>query len=217
MYEENSLEHHGILGMKWGVRRYQNKDGSLTPAGKKRYDDPKSTNDYEAAKQRAIKSGTAQDVLRFRGNLTTQELQAAKQRLDLEQQLVNLDQARIDAGRKKVDNVVNYMQTGVRAANTGIEAWNVVAKVSNTFRGTNMKIIGEKNDKSEGISAKDIVSILKKTKNKDEFDSNLSEYSDAEIAAIQKRVAFEAQIKKNLFNDSSASTSSTDTEETKPN
>ena len=29
------IEHHGILGMKWGVRRYQNKDGSLTAAGKK--------------------------------------------------------------------------------------------------------------------------------------------------------------------------------------
>lgn len=30
------LTHHGIKGQKWGVRRYQNADGSLTPAGKKR-------------------------------------------------------------------------------------------------------------------------------------------------------------------------------------
>ncbi len=33
------LEHHGILGMKWGIRRYQNKDGSLTPEGRARYGD----------------------------------------------------------------------------------------------------------------------------------------------------------------------------------
>ena len=31
------LYHHGIKGMKWGVRRFQKKDGDLTPAGKKRY------------------------------------------------------------------------------------------------------------------------------------------------------------------------------------
>lgn len=31
------LTHHGILGQKWGVRRYQNTDGSYTEAGKKRY------------------------------------------------------------------------------------------------------------------------------------------------------------------------------------
>lgn len=36
--QSNELTHHGIKGMKWGVRKYQNKDGSLTPAGKKRYD-----------------------------------------------------------------------------------------------------------------------------------------------------------------------------------
>lgn len=35
------LQHAGIKGMKWGVRRYQNKDGSLTPAGKKRYSQDK--------------------------------------------------------------------------------------------------------------------------------------------------------------------------------
>lgn len=35
----NFLEHHGILGQKWGVRRFQNPDGSLTEEGKKRYNE----------------------------------------------------------------------------------------------------------------------------------------------------------------------------------
>lgn len=36
---DHELYHHGILGQKWGIRRYQNEDGTLTSAGKKRYSD----------------------------------------------------------------------------------------------------------------------------------------------------------------------------------
>lgn len=37
LFSDSYLEHYGVLGMKWGVRRYQNKDGTLTSKGKKRY------------------------------------------------------------------------------------------------------------------------------------------------------------------------------------
>jgi len=49
------LCHWGIKGMKWGVRRYQNKDGSLTPAGKKRYDDDDAS---EASGKSSSKGGS---------------------------------------------------------------------------------------------------------------------------------------------------------------
>ena len=51
----NELQHHGILGMKWGVRRYQNKDGTLTEEGKKRYrDDEQFRKEYASER---IKKG----------------------------------------------------------------------------------------------------------------------------------------------------------------
>lgn len=53
----NELQHHGIKGMKWGVRRFENKDGSLTPAGKKRYneDGSKKTRSEKKAYKAEVK------------------------------------------------------------------------------------------------------------------------------------------------------------------
>lgn len=47
-FESNFLAHHGILGMKWGIRRYQNYDGSYTRKGLERYNKDKAH--YEEAK-----------------------------------------------------------------------------------------------------------------------------------------------------------------------
>lgn len=46
-----ALSHYGILGMKWGVRKYQNADGTLTEAGKKRYGTVDKFNEVKAQKQ----------------------------------------------------------------------------------------------------------------------------------------------------------------------
>lgn len=44
---QNELYHHGILGQKWGIRRYQNDDGTLTEAGKRRYQSSDFRKNYQ--------------------------------------------------------------------------------------------------------------------------------------------------------------------------
>lgn len=67
----NELYHHGIAGMKWGVRRYQNKDGSLTNAGKRRYGTKANFEKVQAAKKAAAKANSKQAVARRKANERT--------------------------------------------------------------------------------------------------------------------------------------------------
>lgn len=69
---DGELYHSGIKGMKWGIRRYQNKDGSLTPAGRKRY----GNDDVETSKP---KPKTVKDM-------TDAEIRSAIARKQLENQ-----------------------------------------------------------------------------------------------------------------------------------
>ena len=56
-YDDRNLYHHGIKGQRWGVRRYQNKDGSLTPEGRRKYRNIAGNYDYPRIKYAQIKAG----------------------------------------------------------------------------------------------------------------------------------------------------------------
>ena len=59
----NELQHHGIKGQKWGVRRYQFQDGTLTPEGQKRYSNRTNINSSTADKVSRMMRSKVKDVV----------------------------------------------------------------------------------------------------------------------------------------------------------
>ena len=75
--EENYLAHYGIKGQKWGLRRYQNPDGTLTDEGKKR-----AKAEYKKDNQKAFEKGNAATIYSKAHSMAEKDLAIAQKRYE---------------------------------------------------------------------------------------------------------------------------------------
>ncbi len=90
----NELTHHGIKDQKWGLRRFQNPDGSLTPAGRARYgvgeEQEGSKNSGSDSPTKSGGKSASGKSRRSTADMTDEELRVRINRLNLEEQYSNL-------------------------------------------------------------------------------------------------------------------------------
>ena len=106
----NHLVHAGIKGMKWGVRRYQNKDGTLTDAGKKRYARDAREKDYglydkeKGVYYRDSKKNGRSDLAVDADRYVREDLQRSKRIIDNSSDLArNIKNANNNSLKRKAD------------------------------------------------------------------------------------------------------------------
>lgn len=115
--DNSELYHHGIKGQRWGIRRYQNPDGSLTSAGKDRY----------------VKNERNQK-LKERRTLSDDELRSRIQRLKLEHEYKRLSEEDIKPGKKFCDEFLkNFGRTVLTSVATGSTLYAINGMLTREF------------------------------------------------------------------------------------
>lgn len=124
----NELQHHGVKGQKWGIRRFQNSDGTLTSAGKKRYSASDAVNaikEYRKSKikkkqlkkareakaeKQAAAEQRAKDLKEGKikiKDMTDDEIKARTARLQMEKTLRDLENETSSAAKSKAKRFIN--------------------------------------------------------------------------------------------------------------
>ena len=143
----DELYHHGVKGQRWGILRYQNKDGSLTPLGKSRrksqyVNKSKKPSSEERAKlSNSKKRRELSDMVKNRKLMSDKTLKEKIERLKLEKQFKDLVEDDIAPGRKAIKEILAEAgKKGAATALTGAMLYTGKAALSKEF---NPKELGD--------------------------------------------------------------------------